>query len=104
MKIGEMAAAAKPDPNGVQLMAVPLFHITALCPVGLFSIPMGSKVIMMRKWDAGVGLKIIEKEQVRDYLPWTRRRLKRGVLRLNIRQQMPPTSGRGFGINELRPQ
>ena len=70
MKIGEMAAAAKPDPNGVQLMAVPLFHITALCPVGLFSIPMGSKVIMMRKWDAGAGLKIIEKEQVRDYLPW----------------------------------
>ena len=64
MKIGELAAKVKPDPDGVQLMAVPLFHITALCPIGLFSIPMGSKIIMMRKWDAGEALKIIPQERV----------------------------------------
>jgi acyl-CoA synthetase (AMP-forming)/AMP-acid ligase II len=65
IKIGEMAATAMPEAGGgVQLMAVPLFHITALCPVGLFSIPAGSKVVMMRKWDAGEGLKVIEREQV----------------------------------------
>ena len=65
MKIGEMLAAAMPEPGGgVQLMAVPLFHITALCPIGLFSIPAGSKIVMMRKWDAGKGLEIIQREQV----------------------------------------
>jgi acyl-CoA synthetase (AMP-forming)/AMP-acid ligase II len=45
-------------------MAVPLFHITALCPVGLFSIPAGSKIVMMRKWDAGKALDAIENEKV----------------------------------------
>jgi acyl-CoA synthetase (AMP-forming)/AMP-acid ligase II len=66
MKIGEMAATAVlVDKNGgCQLMAVPLFHITALCPVGLFSIPAGSKVVMMRKWDAGEALKVIPREEV----------------------------------------
>jgi acyl-CoA synthetase (AMP-forming)/AMP-acid ligase II len=54
VKVGEMNACATAEPGGgCQLMAVPLFHITALCPVGLFSIPAGSKVVMMRKWDAG---------------------------------------------------
>jgi acyl-CoA synthetase (AMP-forming)/AMP-acid ligase II len=64
MKVGELATVVVPDPNGVQLMAVPLFHITALCAVGLFSIPSGTKIIMMRKWEAGKGLEIIEKEHV----------------------------------------
>ena len=65
MKIGEMASAAVPEPRGgVQLMAVPLFHITALCPIGLFSIPAGSKIVMMRKWDAGKGLEVIQREKV----------------------------------------
>lgn len=64
MKIGEMANVVAPDPRGVRLMAVPLFHITALCPIGLFSIPSGHKVIMMRKWNAGKALDIIEREGV----------------------------------------
>jgi len=54
----------KPDPDGVQLLAVPLFHITALWAVSLNSIPQGSKVVMMRKWEAGAGLRLIEKEKV----------------------------------------
>lgn len=64
MKIGELASVANPEPNGVKLMAVPLFHITALCPIGLFSIPAGMKIVMMRKWDPAAALDIIEKEQV----------------------------------------
>jgi len=66
MKIGEMAAVALNESGGavVQLMAVPLFHITALCPVGLFSIPAGSKVVMMRKWDPSKAIDIIQKEGV----------------------------------------
>ena len=64
MKIGELANMVAPDPSGVRLMAVPLFHITALCPIGLFSIPAGHKVIMMRKWDAGAALRTIEVEGV----------------------------------------
>ena len=35
MKIGELQGIAMPSVDPVALMAVPLFHITALCPVGL---------------------------------------------------------------------
>ena len=64
MKCGEMVSVAMPEPDAVQLMSVPLFHITALCPIALFSIPMGSKVIMMRKWKPGQALQLIEDEKV----------------------------------------
>ena len=67
MKIGELQSIAMPATNPCSLMAVPLFHITALCPVGLMSIPKGAKVVMMRKWDAGLGLKVIEKELVTNF-------------------------------------
>jgi long-chain acyl-CoA synthetase len=67
MKIGELQSIAMPSVDPVALMAVPLFHITALCPVGLMSIPQGSKIIMMRKWDAGKGLKVIEEESVTNF-------------------------------------
>ena len=68
MKIGELQGIAMPTEGvPIQLMAVPLFHITALCPVGLMSIPNSAKVIMMRKWNAEAGLKIIEKEKVTNF-------------------------------------
>ena len=67
MKIGEMVTYVQPDPNGVKLMAVPLFHITALCPIGLFSVPAGHTIIMMRKWNAGKALDIIEAEKVTSF-------------------------------------
>ena len=53
-----------PDPDQCNLLAVPLFHITALSPIGLCSIPAGGKIVMMRKWEAGAALKAIEKEGV----------------------------------------
>lgn len=64
MKVGELSVISSPHPNGVMLMAVPLFHITALAPIGLFSIPGGTKIVMMRKWDAGQALEVIQKEKV----------------------------------------
>jgi len=45
-------------------LAVPLFHITAVAGVFLRSIVTGSRIISMRKWDAGVALDLIEREQV----------------------------------------
>lgn len=64
MKIGELAHMSAPVANDVKLMAVPLFHITALCPIGMFSVPQGSKIVMMRKWEAGKALTVIETEKV----------------------------------------
>merc|ERR1712050_245518 len=45
------------------LMAVPMFHITALGNTCLWSLPAGNAIIMMRKWDAGEALKLIEQEK-----------------------------------------
>lgn len=64
MKIGELLAAIKPEEDGKALLSVPLFHITALCPIGFASLPAGSQLIMMRKWDAGKALDLIESQKV----------------------------------------
>jgi acyl-CoA synthetase (AMP-forming)/AMP-acid ligase II len=45
-------------------LAVPLFHITALGVVFLWSIPSGTQLFMQRKWDAGAALKVIQKEGI----------------------------------------
>ena len=47
VKIGEVLAVARPEPEGKALLAVPLFHVTALLPIFLFSIPAGTQVVMM---------------------------------------------------------
>lgn len=63
-KLGELSGKIIPEPNQKQLFAVPLFHITAIAPIFLWSIPQGGELIMMRKWDAGEALKVIEAEKV----------------------------------------
>ena len=64
MKVGEIVGAVTFDPDASPLLAVPLFHITALSPIALCSIPIGGGIVMMRKWDAGKALNIIEQEKV----------------------------------------
>mmetsp|Transcript_18845 Transcript_18845/g.21051 ORF Transcript_18845/g.21051 Transcript_18845/m.21051 type:complete len:582 (+) Transcript_18845:33-1778(+) len=64
LKIGEVVGAVLPEADSKALMAVPLFHITALSPIALASIPNGSAVVMMFKWDAGTALDLIAKEKV----------------------------------------
>merc|ERR1712050_422638 len=63
MKLGKLAALLTPDDEPKALMAVPMFHITALGNTCLFSLPAGNAIIMMRKWDAGVALDTIEREK-----------------------------------------
>merc|ERR1719316_740732 len=62
--LGAFVAKANPEPNGCALMAVPLFHITSLCNVFLWSLPAGQRLVVMHKWDAGKALDTIERYKV----------------------------------------
>ncbi|HVL79107.1 MAG TPA: class I adenylate-forming enzyme family protein [Sphingomicrobium sp.] len=46
------------------LINVPLFHVTGEVPVMLNSFVIGRTMVMMRKWDAGEALRLIEKEKI----------------------------------------
>ena len=46
------------------LMAVPLFHVTALITLLLQSFPIGRKLVMMPKWDAEEAMRLIEAEKI----------------------------------------
>ena len=59
-------AAAIVSPESVILHCVPLFHVTGSHAGLLMSVLVGRKIVMMKKWDAGLALKLIEKEKVTD--------------------------------------
>merc|ERR1712087_549765 len=63
LRLLDLSTAIIPGGNAL-LLAVPLFHITAVAGVFLRSVVTGSKIISMRKWDAGVALDLIEREKV----------------------------------------
>merc|ERR1719384_2087469 len=63
MKLGKLASLLTPEEESKALMAVPMFHITALGNTCLWSLPAGNAILMMRKWDAGEALKIIQAEK-----------------------------------------
>jgi|Transcript_58016 acyl-CoA synthetase (AMP-forming)/AMP-acid ligase II len=63
LRICDLGQVIIPAGNAL-LLAVPLFHITAVAGVFLRSLVCGSKIISMRKWDAGVALDLIEREKV----------------------------------------
>ena len=46
------------------LIALPTFHVTGEVPVMLNSFAIGRKMVLMRKWDAGEALRLIEREKV----------------------------------------
>lgn len=48
------------------LLCVPLFHVTGSHVSFLMSILVGRKIVMMKKWDAGEALKLINDEKVTD--------------------------------------
>ena len=68
----QIAAKSNPDatplvsPDLAVLHCVPLFHVTGSHSAFLMSILIGRKIVMMKKWDAGEALKIIEEEKVSD--------------------------------------
>lgn len=63
-KLSELSTLMVPDAAPACLMAVPLFHITALGAIFLMSLPRAEKIAFMYKWDAGDALKIIEQEKI----------------------------------------
>ena len=48
------------------LLCVPLFHATGSHVAFLMSILVGRKVVMMKKWDAGDAIRLIDEEKVSD--------------------------------------
>lgn len=48
----------------VQLLAVPLFHVSGLHAIFLTALRAGRKLVMMYKWDAEQALQLIEQERV----------------------------------------
>ncbi|MFD1952239.1 class I adenylate-forming enzyme family protein [Sphingomonas arantia] len=60
-----MVEEGRPPPNPpVTLVAVPLFHVTGAVPVMLNSFAIGRTMVLMRKWDAGEALRLVEAEKV----------------------------------------
>jgi long-chain acyl-CoA synthetase len=53
-----------PTTQARTLVAVPLFHVTGEVPVMLNSFVIGRCMVLMRKWDAGEALRLIEKERI----------------------------------------
>ena len=54
---------ATPEPP-VVLIVTPLFHVTATHPLWLQSIPLGTRNVLLRKWDAEEAVRVIQREKV----------------------------------------
>ena len=48
------------------LLALPLFHCTASHAVFMLSVVSGRKMVLMRKWDAGEAVELIQREKITD--------------------------------------
>jgi acyl-CoA synthetase (AMP-forming)/AMP-acid ligase II len=59
---GALAPEA-PGPN-VYLLSVPFFHATGCHSILVPNLAFGGKIVIMRKWDAGRALELIERERV----------------------------------------
>jgi len=59
-----LVSAGTPPGDPVTLIAVPLFHVTGAVAVMLNSFGIGRRMVLMRKWDAGEALRLIEAERV----------------------------------------
>ena len=63
--LGILESENRPPANPPRvLVIVPLFHVTGEVPVLLNSFVVGRGMVLMRKWDAGEALRLIEKEKV----------------------------------------
>jgi long-chain acyl-CoA synthetase len=62
----QYATGAEPvvPPNPAALATTPLFHVTANNCIAYPVTAQGGKLVLMRKWDPGLALKIIERERV----------------------------------------
>lgn len=57
---------AKPPFSGqiAALFPVPLFHVTGAIPGLIGTSVLGAKIVLMRRWDIGEALRLIEREQI----------------------------------------
>jgi long-chain acyl-CoA synthetase len=51
-------------PQRVTLLVVPMFHVTGCNATTVPSVNAGGKLVLMRRWDAEEGMKLIERERV----------------------------------------
>jgi acyl-CoA synthetase (AMP-forming)/AMP-acid ligase II len=56
--------ALPPPAPRTALLSIPLFHVTACSAMLMGSVFAGNKLVMMRRWDAGRALGLIERERV----------------------------------------
>jgi acyl-CoA synthetase (AMP-forming)/AMP-acid ligase II len=54
----------EPETQPAILLTVPLFHVTGLNSMFLFSLVISRKIIMMHKWDVDVALELIQAEKI----------------------------------------
>ncbi|WP_448660442.1 class I adenylate-forming enzyme family protein [Sphingomonas sp. CJ99] len=52
-----------PEPK-VGLLVIPLFHVTACSAFLMANMALGGTIVMMRKWDAGEALALIQRERI----------------------------------------
>jgi long-chain acyl-CoA synthetase len=65
LRRGESPPVPSPnDPQRVMLLAVPLFHVTGFNAWMVPAVNLGSRLVMMRKWDAEKAMQLIVRERV----------------------------------------
>jgi long-chain acyl-CoA synthetase len=63
-------APPTPDPTAPKknvLLSIPFFHVTGSHAVLVPSVAQGVKIVMMKRWDALEGLKLIEREKINSF-------------------------------------
>ncbi len=58
------AAATRTSDQNAYLLSVPFFHATGCHSVLVANMAFGGKIVIMRKWDAGRALELIERERI----------------------------------------
>ena len=61
------AKAAPTGGQNVYLLSVPFFHATGCHSILVANLAAGNKLVIMRKWDAGRALELIEREKVNTF-------------------------------------
>jgi long-chain acyl-CoA synthetase len=68
LRRGEMPPAPDPSaPRKAVLMSIPFFHVTGCHAVMVPSWASGTKIVLMRKWDALKGIQLIEQEKINGF-------------------------------------
>lgn len=71
--MGPLMATADAQPEASPftpciLAVTPLFHVTATHPIFLLSIPMGSRLVLLHKWDPEEAVRLIDEEKITRFL------------------------------------